>query len=335
MPEPVLSVVIPCYNEEESLPGLVQTLVPHLERAVAGAWEIILVDDGSADRTGALIQQEHQRDGRIKGVLLSRNFGHQPAIFAGLSYASGRYIGIMDADLQDPPEVLLECLDKARQEGFDLVYAVRHKREAGWLLKSCYWVFYRLMRMLAEYSWPLDAGDFSVFNRKVLHLIMQLPEHVRVLRGLRSWVGLRQGLVRYDRPERSKGVSKYNYFKLAGLALNSLISFSSLPLRFASIIGVGMSGLSILAGVLLLANRLFPKFTLFGYYIGANPGVTTIVLLGLFIASLLFLCLGILGEYLGVLIKEIKRRPVAIVRQPVGGLSRRVKNSLILESLQD
>jgi dolichol-phosphate mannosyltransferase len=241
----------------------------------------------------------------------------------------------MDADLQDPPEVLIECLTKARNEGFDLVYAVRQKREAGLVLKFSYWMFYRLMRLLAEYSWRLDAGDFSVFNRKVLLLIMQLPEHVRVLRGLRSWVGLKQGLVRYERPERSKGVSKYNYFKLAGLAMNSLISFSSLPLRFASIIGLGMSALSIVTGLLLLANRLFPKFTLFGYYIGANPGVTTIVLLGLLIASLLFLCLGILGEYLGVLIKEMKRRPVAIVSKPVGSLSRRVKNSLILESPAD
>jgi glycosyltransferase involved in cell wall biosynthesis len=330
--EITLSIVVPCYNEKESLPGLVKALVPHLETSTAGAWELILVDDGSSDSTAALIAEEHRRDARICGVILTRNFGHQAAIFAGLSYASGQYIGIMDADLQDPPEVLIACLDKARTENFDLVYAVRQTRKAGLILKFSYWTFYRLMRLLAEYSWPLDAGDFSVFNRKVLLLIMQLPEHVRVLRGLRSWVGLRQGFIRYARPERSQGTTKYNLFKLAGLALNSLISFSNLPLRLASVIGLSMSVISVIIGLLLLANRLFPKFTLFGYYIGANPGVTTIVLLGLLVASLLFLCLGILGEYLGLLLKEIKRRPMAIVSKPLGDLTRQVKSGLILEA---
>ena len=332
--ECLLSVVIPCYNEEESLPGLVKVLAPYLDSPTSGAWEIILIDDGSSDGTAQLIEAEHKRDNRVRGVLLTRNFGHQAAIFAGLSYASGKYIGIMDADLQDPPEVLIECFEKARREDFDLVYAVRKTRDAGVMLKLAYWTFYRIMRLLAEYSWPLDAGDFSVFNRKVLLLIMQLPEHVRVLRGLRSWVGLRQGSVCYARPERSKGTSKYNLLKLAGLAMNSLISFSNLPLRLASVIGIGMSIVSMIIGMLLLTNRLFPKFTLFGYYIGANPGVTTIVLLGLFIASLFFLCLGILGEYLGLLIKEIKRRPMAIVSTQLGYLSRQVKSGLILEATQ-
>ena len=327
-----LSVVIPCYNEEESIPGLIQALSPRLEAFTQGSWEIILVDDGSADRTAELIAEAHGREPRVRGVILSRNFGHQPAIFAGLAYASGELIGIMDADLQDPPEILMECARKAGKEGLDLVYAVRKRRRASLPLKASYWAFYRMMHLLAEYSWPLDAGDFSIFNRKVLGLIMQLPEHVRVLRGLRSWVGLKQGFVDYDRPERDKGQTKYNLFKLIGLALNALISFSNLPLRLASVVGLGMSVLSIVVGMLLLVNRFFPRFTLFGYYIGANPGTTTIVILLLFIGSLLFLCLGILGEYLGVVIKEVKRRPIAIVHRHLGIRRALPKSRLILEA---
>lgn len=328
----LLSVVVPCFNEEESLPDLLKTLVAHLEACTQGAWELVLVDDGSADRTAALIATAHQKDPRVRGVLLSRNFGHQPAIFAGLSYASGEYIGIMDADLQDPPAVLVQCLEKARKEQCDLVYAVRKSRQASLPHKIGYWAFYRLMRMMAENSWPLDAGDFSVFNRKVLRLIMQLPEHVRILRGLRSWVGLKQGFVDYERPDRDKGTSKYGFFKLFSLAMNSLISFSNLPLRLASLVGVAMSGLSVLLGFLLLINRFFPSFTLFNYHIGENPGTTTVVIILLMMGSLLFLCLGILGEYLGVIFKEVKRRPIAIVHHRLGCRPLPAHNNLILEA---
>jgi dolichol-phosphate mannosyltransferase len=328
------SVVIPCYNEEESIPALLNALVPYLEKSTRGSWEIIFVDDGSSDRTGELIAAAHRKENRVRGIVLSRNFGHQPAIFAGLAYASGDYVGIMDADLQDPPGVLMECFQKAQQEGYDLVYAVRKRRQASWPLKIAYWTFYRLMRALAEYSWPLDAGDFSVFNQQVRRLIMQLPEHVRVLRGLRSWVGLKQGFVNYERPNRGKGASKYNLLKLFGLALNALISFSNVPLRLATLVGISMSLLSILLGLLLVLNRFFPKFTLFGYYIGANPGTTTIVILLLLIGSLLFLCLGIIGEYLGVVIKEVKRRPVAIVQHRVGLNNSQVHSRLILEAVE-
>ena len=331
----LLSVVVPCFNEEEALPELLRRLVPPLETAVSGAWEIILVDDGSMDRTSEMIAESHQRDSRIRGVILSRNFGHQAAIFAGLAYASGAYIGIMDADLQDPPEVLIQCYQKAAQEHFDLVYAVRKNRQASPLLKLAYWAFYRVMRALSEYTWPVDTGDFSVVNRKVLNLIMELPEHIRVLRGLRSWVGLRQGFIAYDRPERAQGESKYSLIKLFGLALNALVSFSSLPLRVASVVGIGMSFLTFLLGGFVIVNRFSPKFTLFGYYVGANPGTTTIVTLLLVISSLLFLCLGILGEYLALLIKEVKRRPAAIIRERFG-IGRRAKPTrLILEARDD
>jgi polyisoprenyl-phosphate glycosyltransferase len=329
-----LTVVVPCADEEASLPELFRVLIPVVDAATDGAWEILLVDDGSSDRTGELIRREHQRDARVRGVVLSRNFGHQSAIFAGLVYASGEFTGVMDADLQDPPEVLLQCYTKARDEGYDLVYGVRRRRRANPFLKSGYWLFYRLMRATADNAWPVDAGDFSVFNRKVLRLLLQLPEHVRVLRGLRSWVGLRQGFVAYDRPGREQGESKYSVVRLTGLAISALVSFSTLPLRLASLIGVGMSGLSLLLCVLVLLNRFIPQFSLFGFHIGANPGVTTIVILLLVLSSLGFLCLGILGEYLGVLLKEVKRRPLAIVRERIGVERSSRRGDLVMESLE-
>jgi polyisoprenyl-phosphate glycosyltransferase len=330
--EPLLSVVVPCFNEQECIPDLLADLIPKLEIATNRSWELILVDDGSFDETPTVIQSAHEQDHRVRGLILSRNFGHQSAIFAGLAYASGKYVGVMDSDLQDPPAVLVECFEKAQSEQLDLVYAVRKRRQGSRFLKLSYWAFYRIMHAMAEYSWPLDAGDFSVFNRRVAQLVMRLPEHVRVLRGLRFWVGLKQGFVNYERPERGKGESKYNLLKLTALAMNSLTSFSNLPLRLASLVGLSMSVISVVVGILLLLNRFFPRFTLFGYYIGANPGTTTIVILLLAIGSLLFLCIGILGEYLGIVMKEVKRRPVAIVQRQVGIETAPINTSLILET---
>ncbi len=330
--EPLISVVVPCFNEQESLPDLLQDLLPRLETATNGSWEIILVDDGSHDATRAIIESANNRDRRVRGVVLSRNFGHQAAIFAGLAYISGKYIGVMDADLQDPPAILVQCLDKARTEDLDLVYAVRKRRQGGKFLKIAYWAFYRIMHSFSEHPWPLEAGDFASLTRRIAQLVMRLPEHVRVLRGLRFWVGLRQGFVTYERPQRAKGQSKYSALKLIGLAINSVTSFSNLPLRLASLVGLLMSFFSIVLGCLLLVNRFFPRFTLFGYYVGTNPGTTTIVILLLLIGSLLFLWLGILGEYLGIVMKEVKRRPVAIVQERVGVNEPMPGFNLVLES---
>lgn len=325
------SVVIPCHNEEDSIGLLLDTLKPLLIAKLGEDWEVILVDDGSGDSTRDLIQAASDLDCRIKGVFLSRAFGHQPAIFAGLGYATGAYVGVIDVDLQDPPFVLLECLEKATAEKLDVVYAVRRNRQSSHSLKLCYWFFYRLMGLLSSHSWPLDAGDFSVMSHRAVSLLIALPERVRVLRGLRSWIGLHHGYVEYDRPERARGESKYGFLKLMALALNSLFSFSHIPLRLASLIGLLMTGLSLLAALLLLANRLIPQFTFFGYYIGANPGTATIALLLLFLGSLLFLCLGIIGEYLRILVDETKRRPVAIVEDRAGLPTQAVRNDLILE----
>jgi glycosyltransferase involved in cell wall biosynthesis len=328
------SLIIPCFNEQGSISLLLGTLKPLLTAKFGDRWEVIFVDDGSCDSTRHIILKANKVDDRIKGVFLSRNFGHQPAIFAGLVYATGTYVGVMDADMQDPPAVLMECLDKATTDNLDIVYAVRKNRRSSRILKLCYWCFYRLMGLLSSHPWPLDAGDFSVMSNRAVSLIVELPEHVRVLRGLRSWIGLRNGFVEYDRPVRAHGESKYGVLKLTALALNSLFSFSHIPLRLASLIGLLMACVSLVAGLFLLANRFFPRFTFFGYYVGANPGTTTIVLLLLFFGSLLFLCLGIIGEYLRILVDEAKRRPVAIVEARTGLETRFGNSDLVVEAKQ-
>ena len=315
------SVIIPCHNEEESLPALLSALVPQLEEGVGSSWEILFVDDGSRDRSLEMIACAHAADSRIKAISLSRNFGHQPAVASGLAFASGEIIGVMDCDLQDTPDVLMQLYARVKHDGFDICYGVRKRREASFVKNACYRTFYRVMRGLSEHPWPEDAGDFSVFNRRVLRTILSLPETVRVLRGLRSWIGFRQTEVAVDRPDRKHGSTKYNVFKLWSLALSSLTGFSYVPLRMASMIGIGMGFFSLLLGALFLLNRWLPTFTPFGYNIGANPGATTIILFLAIVSSMLFFCLGIMGEYLVLLVKEVKGRPTAIADRLIGDLA--------------
>ncbi len=315
---PDLSVVVPCFNEEDALPVFFQEIIPHLDSVVKGNWEIIAVDDGSNDSTWSIISDYSAKDKRVHGVALSRNFGHQPAVDAGLIFASGKYVAILDCDLQDPPAVLVELIKKIRAEHYDVCYAVRQSRDANLLLRFLYKLFYRFMMMLAERAWPLDAGDFCVFNRSALNSILAMPESIRMLRGLRSWIGLRQGYVSYDRPARVHGRSKYNLLTLSSLAIRAFVGFSQVPLRLASWIGFCMTLASIVIGVFFVLNRLIPGITPFGYYVGQNPGITTLVVLMLFVNSMLFLCIGIIGEYLEVIVKETKGRPTAIVKETAG-----------------
>ncbi len=314
------SLVVPCYNEEDALPHLLDAVTPLLDREAGADWEIILVNDASSDRTLDLIMQAHTRDARIRGVSLSRNFGHQPAVTCGLAFASGEIVGIMDCDLQDAPEALIALYRRVRHDGYDVCFAVRRRRQSGWLMELCYKTFYRLMHGLSEHPWPVDAGDFSVFNRRVHLAILALPETVRVLRGLRSWVGFRQCEIPVDRPARTHGKTKYSWLRLLALALTSLTGFSYVPLRLASLLGLGMGCFSLLLGGLFLFNRLFPKFTILSYWIGANPGTTTVILYVSIVSSMLFFCLGIMGEYLVVMLKELKRRPAAVAQLIIGDL---------------
>lgn len=311
-------VIVPCCNEEDALPHLISTLTPALEAATGGAWMLLLIDDGSRDATAAIMAAAHARDHRIRGVHLSRNFGHQAALSVGLSCARGEYIGIMDADMQDPVDVLMSLYTTCRRDDLDVCYGIRGKRDAPVLLRAAYGLFYRLINSAADHEWPRDVGDFCVMSARCQQTLLALPEQSRMLRGLRSWVGFRQSGIAYDRPARRHGSSKYNVRRLITLALQGLISFSHVPLRIASALGATMAGLSVLFGVVILLNRLFPHFTLFGYWIGVNPGLATLIVFLSFIASVLLICLGILGEYMIVVLQEIKRRPTAIVASVVG-----------------
>lgn len=312
------TLVVPCYNEEEALPHFFAAAIPALEEMTQGRWRIVCVDDGSRDRTFALIAQKNLAEPRVSGIRLSRNFGHQPALATGLAYASGRYVGLIDCDLQDPIDVLAAMYRKCVAEKLDVCYGVRARRDAPIHLKLGYWAFYRLIKKAATHPWPEDAGDFCVMTARCVQMVLSLPEHSRMLRGIRSWIGLRQAGYPYERPARLHGVSKYNMHRLVLLAMQGLIAFSSIPLRIAGLMGFLMGVFSLLFALLVLINRLFPTFTLFGYWIGSGRGTATIVLFGAVMFSVLFLCLSIIGEYLVVLMEEIKRRPASVVETVIG-----------------
>jgi polyisoprenyl-phosphate glycosyltransferase len=315
-----LCVVVPCFNEEDVMPTFLQTVPPQLEAATDGSWRIIFIDDGSTDGTLTAIAEALLREPRIGCLHLSRNFGHQAALSAGLAFAEGEYIGIIDADLQDPIDVLLQLFRRAQEEQLDVCYGIRSKRDAPLYLKVAYKLYYKIIERLAEHHWPRDAGDFCVISARCHRVLLSLPEHSRLLRGLRSWVGFKQQGIPYHRPARLYGETKYSLRKLVALALQGLIAFSSVPLRMASTIGILLGFSSLIFGVLLLVNRLFPRFTILGYWVGANPGTATIVCFLALVFSVLFLCIGVLGEYLVVLLQEVKQRPTAIVAETLGDL---------------
>jgi glycosyltransferase involved in cell wall biosynthesis len=317
------SLIIPAYNEESVLNRLFGELESGLSSWVHGPWEVIFVDDGSTDRTAEIILNKNAEDPRFKAVLLSRNFGHQPAVSTGLSYAQGKFVGIIDADLQDPIGVLQQMYQACREGRCNVAYGVRQKRQAPVLLDLSYRVFYRFMNRFSDHPWPVDAGDFCVLDRQTVDLLLQLPENTRIMRGLRSWIGLRQLAFPYQRPARAAGESKYNLVRLVRLALDSMVSFSSAPLQFAVLCGLSASLLCAFTTALFVLNRLFPSFTLFGYSVGVNPGVATIVILVLLTSAFNFLCLGIMGQYLALVVREVKRRPQSVVQQIVGDLPRR------------
>lgn len=318
---PLLTVLVPCLNEQEALPHFFEAVIPSLERCAGQDWSILIVDDGSTDGTYDLVAAKNAADPRIGIISLSRNFGHQAAITAGLGFIDAKVVAIMDADLQDPPEIMEQMHRKVAEDSCDLCLGVRGEREGPLLLRAAYKLFYRLMRRLSDHPWPVDAGDFSVFNRRTHQALLRLPEHDRMLRGLRSWVGFKSAAITYQRPARAHGRAKYNFWRLLALATSAMVGFSTAPLRLASLIGFGMSLLTLIAGLLFLLNRLVPGFALFGYYVGMSPGTTTILLYVSLVSSMLFFCLGILGEYLAVLIRETKKRPCAIVARHTPGIS--------------
>jgi len=306
---PVFSLVIPIWNEQAVIPVLYERIVQVLE-STAEPWELLFVNDGSTDRSLALLVALQANDPRVKVLNFSRNFGHQIAITAGCDYAEGEAVIVMDADLQDPPEVLLRMIDRWR-EGYDVAYAVRTKRvgETRFKLWSAS-LFYRLIRSIAEIDIPMDAGDFRLMDRKVVLAMRGLREKNRFMRGLSSWVGFKQVAVEYERAARYAGETKYPLRKMVRLAFNAITSFSHLPLQMATYTGFFFAGFSGLGIVLAVIMRLFGHQQLLGQ-------ATTLVSV-LFLGGVQLIFLGILGEYLGRIYDEVKNRPLYIVADTYG-----------------
>ncbi len=302
---PELSVIIPVFDEAENLP----TLHGRLTRALVNLgmeYEIVLVDDGSQDQSPDILRRMEAEDQRIVIVEFARNFGHQVAISAGLEQSRGRVVCIMDADLQDPPEVLHTFLAKWR-EGWEVVYAIRTERKEWWGKRLAYAGFYRLLQRVANIDIPLDAGDFCVMDRRVVDLLVRMPERNRFVRGIRSWVGFKQIGVPYERHARHAGAPKYTFRKLLYLALDGLISFSHMPLRIITLLGFTVSFLSFLVALFYLVK----KFTL-----GTGvPGFTTLVVSIFFLAGIQLVTIGVIGEYIGRISDEVKRRPLYVARR--------------------
>lgn len=302
---PLISIVIPVYNEEKGLPELFSRTAAALE-ALNPDFEVVCVDDGSGDRSLELLVGRHREDPRFKAIALSRNFGHQRAVLAGLAYARGNFVGVMDADLQDPPELFADFL-KRMEEGFDVVYAVRKKRKEGWLRRIAYWVFYRILTQIADLRMPVDSGDFCLMRRQVLDEILRMPEQSLFLRGLRFWVGFRQTGFEYERPERFAGNTKYSLKHLLRLAYNGIFSFSDFPIRFLGRLGYFTIMASAGYTLFILSKKL-----IWGEII---EGFTTLILAIFFFGGVQLASIRILGEYISRIYDQSRARPLFIVRE--------------------
>jgi dolichol-phosphate mannosyltransferase len=305
---PVISIVIPVFNEEEVLPKLHERLTPVLE-SVEEDFEVVFVDDGSTDASGTILQQINEKDPRYKTVQFSRNFGHQTAISAGLGYVTGDACAIMDADLQDPPEVLPKFLEKWR-EGYHVVYAVRRKRKENIFKRAAYAIFYRVLAKISHIQIPIDSGDFCVMDRKIINLLNKMPERNRFVRGIRSWVGFRQIGLSYERDRRYAGEVKYTFRKLLRLAFDGVVSFSFVPLKMASLFGFIVSVFAFIYAAATLFQKLFTDTTV--------PGYTTTIILVCFLGGVQLITIGILGEYVGRIFDEVKNRPLYLVKNLIG-----------------
>ncbi len=304
-----ISVVVPLYNEELNIDYLFERLLSVLSR-LDTRYEIVCVNDGSKDNTiGCLIEHHHQNP-KIKVVNLSRNYGKEIALSAGLDYANGNAVIPIDADLQDPPELIAELVEKWR-EGYDVVYATRRSRQGeSWVKRFTANVFYRTIDSLSQVPIPRNTGDFRLLDRRVVDALKQMPERNRFMKGLFAWVGFKQTSVIYDRPPRYKGETKWNYWKLWNFAIDGITSFSFLPLKVWSYVGLLVSIPS-----LFYASFLVIRTLVFGIDI---PGYASIMVAVLFLGGVQLVSLGVLGEYLGRVYEEVKGRPLYLVRESYG-----------------
>jgi dolichol-phosphate mannosyltransferase len=303
-----LSIVVPCYNENENLPRLHARCSAVARASVGESFELILVDDGSRDGTWEAMCDLAASDSRVTAARLSRNFGHQLALSAGLQLSAGARVLIIDADLQDPPELLPRMM-ATMDQGVDVVYGQRISRQGeSWFKRTSARLFYRVLRMLTDVQIPVDSGDFRLISRRVANLLSDMPEQHRFVRGMVSWIGMRQEAVPYDRDERTRGQTNYPLGRMLRLAVDAVTSFSIRPLRIASLIGLGFGTLGLIGVV----------YAIVGWAAGQTiPGWTSVMVVVLMLGGIQLFVVGILGEYLGRLYIEAKRRPLFIVEQVV------------------
>jgi dolichol-phosphate mannosyltransferase len=308
--KPTITIIAPVYNEEPVLHELYKRISGVMD-PLGESWELLLIDDGSRDRSAAIIAELHEQDSRVKGISFSRNFGFQEAVTAGLDFSSGEAVVLTDADLQDPPEVIPEMIAKWR-EGFDVVYGVRTEREGEtWFKLVTAKMFYRIIHRITSVNIPLDTGDFRLMDRRVVDALGQMRERNRFLRGMVPWVGFRQTGVYFKRDPRFAGDAKFSSFRrMFRFAMNAITSFSYVPLQLATYLGFAIAGLTALAILVVIFLRLFSVHALTGQ-------ATTLVAV-LFLGGVQLISLGIIGEYLGRIYDEVKERPLYLVQNKWG-----------------
>jgi glycosyltransferase involved in cell wall biosynthesis len=286
------------------LPELLHRLRSVLDKLTGGPHQIVFVDDGSTDTTFNMLVEAARNDPRILALSLSRNFGHQAAITAALDHATGDAVVVMDGDLQDVPEVIPQFIEKF-QQGFDVVYAKRVRRKEPWLLRLCYFVFYRLMARLSDIQLPLDSGDFGLMSRRVVDQLRRMPEHHRYLRGMRTWVGFRQTGIEVERAERHSGKSKYNMMRLLKLAFDGIFAFSIVPIRAAALFGA----------IVMFLSSLFIVYSIYiRLVLHKSPqGFTALIVAITFLSGIIVFFLGVIGEYVGRIYEELKARPHYVI----------------------
>jgi polyisoprenyl-phosphate glycosyltransferase len=306
---PQVSVIIPVYNERENLDALTGRLNAALQQSVDESFEVVFVDDGSRDGSSEILDELAALNRHYKVIHLSRNFGHQAALQAGIDAAAGNAVVLMDADLQDPPELLTQFIEKWR-EGNDVVYAIRANRQEAIWKRAGYKVFYRTMNFIADIETPLDAGDFCLMDRRVVDALVGLRERNRFLRGLRTWVGFKQVGIGFERPLRNAGKPKYTLRKLVGLAASGYVGFSSFPLTIAAWLGLFTAlsgfGVAVWAAVERLTRHDAPQ------------GWTSTIAIVLLVSGVQLIILGVIGEYLGRVYDEVRQRPLYVVSSRVG-----------------
>jgi dolichol-phosphate mannosyltransferase len=308
--KPVFSFILPILNEEDTILETYRRLARVMDGLV-GDSEVVLVDDGSNDRSLEMMRDLHQRDPRVRYVSLARNFGHQIAVTAGLAFARGDAVIVLDADLQDPPELIPTMIGQWRA-GYHVVYAKHISRQRESVAKKVFaYVFYRFLRLLTNEDIPADTGDFCLMDRKVVDVLNSLPERGRYLRGLRAWIGFRQTAVPFEREARYAGKVKYTFRKSFSLAMTGIVSFSRVPLRVATYLGLLVALFAlVMIGVVIYWRLFHPAAPLIGYTI-----ITAVIL---FLAAVQLLCLGIIGEYLGRVYEEVKGRPIFTLKEVSG-----------------